>query len=507
MSNNTYRSLPTERVPDQYFPTTNALAKDTKGLPRTLTVVENTAVEEILVDSVWRIDAEDHQNEGAPAKIVRNLGTAGPILNCTSGSTSVADSNDPTFLNWNGTNYIYTTNTNGNRMTVPDEAALDITGDLEIIVSTAQDSWVGSGNQYFVLKGTSAAAQSYSLRITGSGLFLTFQWSADGTTINGASSTVGLSSLPSEFSAGQLKWIKVTFDVDNGLLGNDVKFYYSNDGVTYTQLGTTVTTLGIASIFAGTGELHIGQGGITGASAAQGKYFRAIVKNGINGTTVLDVDTSVITSGGATTFTAVTSQTVTILRSTTGRKSVAVTTPVWLFGTDDQMLVLGSSTGSRAVDFGPNDSFTVLAVIRQWATPTSNGTYLSKYDNAGFGYLIARQGTGANNRFIIETPNITNVATSVAAASGSFATVVGIRNTTTNTITSQTNTTAGTAVADTTNRNLTTVAPLSVGRRGTGLAGAATYQDFEFVAAAVFRRVLSASEILTLQTYYSGRWK
>jgi hypothetical protein len=501
MSNNTYRNLPSNKVPSQYFTTTNALAADIKNYPRTTTVADNTAAEDILADSVWRIDAQDHQNEGMPAKKVRNLGTAGPILDCTSGSTSVADSNDPKFLDWIGTNYVYLPGVAGNYLTVPDENAFDITGDIDIRVQVALDDWTPAAIAYVLGKST-AVQYSYVLQVNTSGT-LSLLWSPDGgTTVITKTSTVAPT-----IGNGQPLWIRATLDVDNGASGYDVQFFTSTNGTTWTQLGTTVTTAGTTSIFSGTAEIRIGRGA-SGTQLMIGKHYRAQILNGIDGTTVLDVDTSVITSGGATSFTAGTGQTVTIERATSGRKTVAVTTPVWLFGTDDQLLVPGSTTGSRAVDFNNNDSFTVLAVIRQWATPTSNGTYLSKYDVVGgFGYLISRQTTGANNRLVIETPNISIVATSVAAASGSFATIVGIRNTTTNTITSQTNTTAGTAVTDTTNRNLTTVAPLSVGRRGIGVAGSATYQDFEFVAAAVFRRVLSAPEITTLQTYYLDRWK
>ena len=507
MSNNTYRNLPSNKVPSQYFTTTNALAADIKNYPRTTTVADNTAAEDILADSVWRIDAADHQNEGAPAKVVRNLGTAGPILNCTSGSTSVADSNDPKFLDWGGTNYVYLPGVAANIMSTPDATALNITGDIDLRAYIALDDWTpAAGTNVLISKfdNNTVAQRAYELRISDTGALVI------GFAVQGGSDNVGITSTVNPTVAdGQALWVRATLDVNNGASGYDVKFYTSENGTTWTQLGTTVTTAGAITIRDSTGEgVVLGRRSTGAFGIATGKFYRAQILNGIDGTTVLDIDTSVITSGGATTFTALTGQTVTIERSTSGRKTVAVTTPVWLLGTDDQLLVPGSTTGSRAVDFNNNDSFTVLAVIRQWATPTSNGTYLSKYDVVGgFGYLISRQTTGANNRLVIETPNISIVATSVAAASGSFATIVGIRNTTTNTITSQTNTTAGTAVTDTTNRNLTTVAPLSVGRRGIGVAGSATYQDFEFVAAAVFRRVLSAPEITTLRTYYLDRWK
>ena len=51
------------------------------------------------------------------------------------------------------------------------------------------------------------------------------------------------------------------------------------------------------------------------------------------------IDTSVLKTGAETSFTALTGQTVTITRSTSGRKTAIVTQPCWLFGTDDYMEV------------------------------------------------------------------------------------------------------------------------------------------------------------------------
>ena len=121
----------------------------------------------------------------------------------------------------------------------------------------------------------------------------------------------------------------------------------------------------VPSIFSG--NANLGSGTSVHWSVAidsQARFYRAQVLDGIDGTTVLDVDTSVVTSGSDTSFPALTGQTVTINRSTSGRKAVAVTHPLWLFGTDDYMEVADNDL----IDFGASDSFTVLAVVRQWAT-------------------------------------------------------------------------------------------------------------------------------------------
>jgi hypothetical protein len=271
---------------------------------------------------------------------VANYGTAGSLLPTTVGSSTAADSNDPKFLAHTGTNYVYTPGgaasggTPGNLLSVPDSTALDITGDIDIRCKIACDDWTPAAAMYILTKYTTGGNLSYVLQVNSNGTF-TLTWSTDGTTALSATSTVA-----NTIADGSIKWVRATLDVDNGASGNTATFYLSDDGTSWTQLGSTVVTAGVTSIFAGTSSVALGQRNIYDANAPFiGKYYRAQILNGINGTTVLDVDTSVITTGAATSFTALTGQTVTIYRYTSGRKTVAVTQPTWLFGTDDYMEV------------------------------------------------------------------------------------------------------------------------------------------------------------------------
>ncbi|MFZ9922747.1 MAG: hypothetical protein ACO3E4_07540, partial [Candidatus Nanopelagicaceae bacterium] len=264
---------------------------------------------------------------------LNNLGTAGALLPTTLGSSTAADSNDPRFLDHTGTNYVYLPGVASNLMTVPNSAALNITGDIDLRAYIAPDSWTPAAQQTIIAKYTTAGNnRSFMLRLNTNGT-LNFIFSSDGIGNSNQNSTVATG-----FSAGQAYWVRATLDVDNGASGNDFKFFTSINGTTWTQLGSTITIAGTTSIFAGTSIVEIGVlGSSTGPFA--GKLFRAQIYDGIDGTKVLDVDTSVITAGSATSFTAVTGQTVTINRSTSGRKTVAVTQPLWLLGTDDYMEV------------------------------------------------------------------------------------------------------------------------------------------------------------------------
>jgi hypothetical protein len=259
--------------------------------------------------------------------VVNNLGTAGSLLPTTVGSSTAADSNDPKFLDHTGTNYVYLPGVASNYLSVPDAAALDITGDIDIRVQVAMDDWTPGAARILLSKWNFSSQNSYRFFInSANGLQLDYS-------TTGSDSNSRLSTVANTITDGTVKWVRTTRVASTGL----TKFFTSDDGNTWTQLGADVSGAS-GNMFVSTTEIQIGATVATSANAA-GKIFRAQIFNGIDGTKVLDVDTSVITAGSATSFTAVTGQTVTINRSTSGRKTVAVTQPVWLFGTDDYMEV------------------------------------------------------------------------------------------------------------------------------------------------------------------------
>lgn len=431
-------------------------------------------------------------------QVIVNLGTGGADLNGQNGSTSGADSNDAQFLDWpgdNAGNYVYVATTTNNGMSVPDEAALDITGDIDLRAHVALDDWTPSANRDVLGKLAGTGDQrSYLLRVTTAGT-LALLWSENGTaaTLRNATSTVAVSAID-----GQALWIRATLDVDNGASGRDIKFFTSVDGVTWTQLGTTVTQATVTSIYSGTAICQFGQTG----SAAEGKYYRAQVRNGIDGTVVLDIDTSVVTSGSATSFTALTGQTVTINRATSGRKAVAVVSPVWLFGTDDYMEVADNAL----LDFGANDSFTLVAIHRPWATQGTNDTLIAKKantTNSTQGYSLSGGSTTAlQGQSQIGDGSAGITAVSGSRTSGQLTITAAVRNVASDNLIVYRNDSAGSAVTDTTTGSLSNSEVLRISR----LSGAGTeYADIELIGVAVFRRALSASEITQLTSYYQAR--
>jgi hypothetical protein len=432
---------------------------------------------------------------------ILNLGTGGAALNGRNGSTAGADTNDALFLDWpgdNAGNYVYLPGVNGNFMSVPDEAALDITGDIDIRVRVAMDDWTPAGISGLVSKWlTTGNQRSYSFRLLTTGV-LRLVWSADGTAEISKDSTAAVGT-----TDGAVKWVRATLDVDNGASGNDVNFFTSDDGATWTQLGSTVTTASTTSVYSSSADLSIGQVQAS-TNMTAGKFYRAQILDGIGGTTVLDVNTSVITSGSATSFTALTGQTVTISRSTAGRKSVAVVSPVWLFGTDDYMEVANDAL----INFGAADSFTVLLAIRQWATPANFGVWLNKRDanDGSKGYSMAADGT--NIRLIATIDDGPNSAfrQNPSFTTGGRAVLSTVVNRTAQTLETGVNGGGFGTVSTSSVGSLVNPRILVVGANRNSFNVIIAFQDFELLSVAVFRRALTQSELTAISNYYSTRW-
>lgn len=440
-------------------------------------------VRRLLRNAAFYVDAA-YASGGQTAK---NLGYGGSALDATSGSSGSADSNDPQWLPYAGTPYVYLPGVSGNSLQVPDAAALDITGDIDIRVRVALDDWTPAGNMALIAKDDLGSNQSYRFQLTTSGT-LSFIYSPTG---SGGGLVTATSTTATGVTDGSAKWVRVTRATGSG----DVKFYTSDDGSTWSQLGTTVSTAA-ASHYAGTAALQVGA--VQTANNAACKFYRALILDGIGGTTVLDVDTSVAT-GASTTFTATTGQTVTVNRSTAGRKSAVVTENKWLLGTDDYMEVADSSL----LDFTASDDFTVLAVVREWATPTSNRRIVDKADaSANNGWLLYGSSTGYS--YFLRMNDGTNAAApaSSAGSSGALSVPAFTVNRSTQIATPYLNGTAGATASTTSVASVANATPMRIGRVG----GAGTnYADMELVAVAVFRSALNASQITAITNYFTNR--
>ncbi len=425
-----------------------------------------------------------------------NLGTGGSVLDAQFGSSSTSNTNEPLALAHTDTNYLYLPGVSGNYASIPDSAALDITGDIDIRVRVALDDWTPSTGNTLVNKANGAANDfAYYLEVGSTGA-LRFRYSADGTTRLDRLSTA---SVP--FADGSIGWVRVTLDVDNGAGSNVVSFFTAADSSTmpssWTALGTAVTTAGTTSIFASGQPLQLGGQNSGLAVNLSGKLYYVQILNGIGGTVVLDADfTTGITSGGQTSFVESSSNaaTVTINRSTSGRKAVAVVRPVWLLGTDDYFEVADNDL----LDFTNTEDLSAVAIVRAWGT-TADDTLIAKKagtTSASAGWMLD-MGTSSVTQARISDGTTQHAPTAGTRTAGALSLLAAVKSG--STITSYLGSTAGTPVTITATGTYANSEVMRIGR----LSGAGTsYADVELLAAMVFRRALSATELAAIATYY-----
>lgn len=425
-----------------------------------------------------------------------NLGTGGSALDATFGSTTGTDTNDPTLLGHAGVNYLYLPGVTGNYASTPDSAAVSVTGDMEVVLRVGMDDWTPASQQTLIAKYGSAGNISWALAVNGGGV--TLPTSVDGTATQIANSTGGALAL----TDGVTYWVRATVQPNTPGGSKTTRFYYAADQTTepssWTQIGSDVVTAGGTSIFDSTTAVEIGSL-LTGTQTLSGKVFRAIIRNGIGGTTVFDADfTRGITSGGQTSFTesSANAATVTINRPTSGRKAVAVVRPVLLLGTDDYLEVAHSSL----VDFGASDSFTALAVARLWGTPVNNGRMIQKGLVTSPRWLLYSNATSVQPTMQVND-NVTLAGqSSVVGTIGNLTLHGGVVDRTAQTVRAYINSNGSTTVSTAAVGSTANTDPMRVG----AVPGSAASSDMEFVAAAVFRRALSAAEIASIVSFYGA---
>lgn len=206
-----------------------------------------------------------------------------------------------------GSTFLATAGGAGDKVTTPDAASLDITGDIDIRVDLTTDAW-GATNLCGKWKRT-ASQLSWVFQVSGDG-YLGLTWTTDGSTSTpvfaGSTATVPL--LPGRLA------LRATLDVNNGASGYTATFYTAATiSGTWVQLGNPVIVSGTTSIFSSTSPLELGdvpdqQTIVPIASLAppatpiSGRINAFELRNGIGGTVVAN---PVFTSQtiGATSFT------------------------------------------------------------------------------------------------------------------------------------------------------------------------------------------------------------
>lgn len=185
--------------------------------------------------------------------------------------------------------YLGLPGTSGNYASAPDNAALDITGDLDLRIDCMANDWTPASLAGLMGKYGTAGNRSYRFSVTTSGT-LQFVWSANGTAVTTVTSTVAPT-----LTNGERVQLRVAFDVNNGASGNTATFYTRATGLLrshtgWTQLGDPVVTASTTSIFSGNATLLIGSFTDGTVNLLDGRVYAAAVYSGIAGTEKFYVD-------------------------------------------------------------------------------------------------------------------------------------------------------------------------------------------------------------------------
>lgn len=181
----------------------------------------------------------------------------------------------------------------GAHATTPDDTSFAYT-DLDVRLHLAMDDWTPGGFGQTLAGQWATSQEGWQLSVNTSGN-LVFTFTTDGTTDLSRTSTVATG-----FVDGTDHWVRATLDADNDAAGHDVDFYTSTDGVTWTQLGTTVTTAGTVTPHNSTANLTVGSPVTFLDPAADVRYME--VRTTIDGTVTANPDFMSV-DPGATTFT------------------------------------------------------------------------------------------------------------------------------------------------------------------------------------------------------------
>ena len=277
------------------------------------------------------------------------------------GSSETPNTNQPLLLPYRGTQYLHLPGSGNNRATTPDHADFDIT-DLELRARMSLHEWPSAARIFvtdmaFGTNGWRAYINSDS--------FPRLQWESS----TGQIDRPATATLDSVVTLGDVFWLKITLDVDNGSGGYEVEFHYSlddtndPDAVTWTQLGATIVAGATTNIINPTELYEIGTDDVGNGPVMDYYYYQQL--DGIDGTPILDVDftdeTALVEPFAS--FVENTGKTVTINRSTSGRVSTVVDKSTWIFdGTDDYITITNLPTGLFQLNDG--EAITAFGIAR-----------------------------------------------------------------------------------------------------------------------------------------------
>lgn len=466
------------------------------GIQRVPDMAMANPVETLLSSATGWWDAGDYVSG---ERFLRNRGQAGQSLDMRLGSSTIVNTNEPKFVCPDDIGSVYMPGVSGNGLTVPFDSSMNMDDiDIRFYWKRSWSNAYGIDSQDSTLAHrwqNSTATKSWKLEHGGTGRGLTFHW------IDSLQAAqycqITFRDVPDRV------WGRFTFDADNGSGQYEGKLYSSEDGISWSQIGSTMT--GTATTIQDTSVPFIIAGyswpDSSGTYHPAGYHYRTVLMNSIDGSPLIDIDCDVIRSGSQTSFVARTGQTVTISRKTSGYRSTALPAkryggkPLFLFGIDDYLETLSDRIGP---DFNVGGSMSMIVVGRQWGNPTDHGGWLSHLNSAGYEILMRNDAKPRIAIYDTAGRGADTITGMSPVTYGEINVLSGVRDTRTRTFRGY-NGKSYYEVADPTS-DLTEPRTVRIGSRTSGTAA-----EFEFMAAAIFRRALTADEIAEIVSFYQSR--
>jgi hypothetical protein len=172
----------------------------------------------------------------------------------------------------------------GTYASTPDNAVFDITTNIALVAEVTLADWTPSVAMVLISKWNPPNNLSYLFYIDTTGL-LNLTWTTGGTIATVVNFT---STVPVPISSGRIA-VGVGLDVDNGAAGKTAQFSIAPSiNGPWTQLGASVTTAGVTSIFSGNAVVEIGTHTAGGSNPLNGIVHAAAIGPGNPGTADLN---------------------------------------------------------------------------------------------------------------------------------------------------------------------------------------------------------------------------
>lgn len=159
-----------------------------------------------------------------------------------------------------------------------------ISGPIDVRLKMALSDWTPATTQQPIGKTDAAGSRGWYCGInnTASGNRPYFVFSTDGTALT----TMTVIGSPT-VADGATIWMRWVFTPNDGAGNRTLAAYQSTDGVTWTQIGATVTTAGAVTVFNNSTVGYSLGGEASGANAVGATIYEVEVRDGVNGPSVV----------------------------------------------------------------------------------------------------------------------------------------------------------------------------------------------------------------------------